>query len=617
MKIQESTINFKRALTTKEKQAYMQCIRSAKKELSIRDTTAIIFDYLIPSEAGKNLGIGSSLSDNAQKFANFLKELCGIDSMQLNPQGILKDNTVSPYSSASFSIGEHIIDLFKLTEQNFRNLLKPSELKKYVVVQNKDKSYKVDYEKLVRQDYKKSPQEFVYTKLLNIAFERFKQLDKNDSILQEFRNFCNKNTYWLDGDSLYYALSEKYGSTQWQNWNKTYQDLYLEQSDVQINNLKKELKEQIDYFKFVQFIANKQQQIAKKNYNDNGLKIYGDIPISFSPSVQWRNKNIFSNNYSFGYYFDNKFLDWGSPAPDLDRFNDNESRKNLITLFNDRLKANLKRYDGVRIDAAWEMVNPCIVKWSPQKSEGKIVDNINDELLNELERTAKNVKGKEYNPEMLFFELIGDDDIIKTVNYTKNKFPHTLITGNVYENMGTVNNYLANGYKDGKFTVGIGTHDNCSLIELSKKINSNDTFTQEFIKKDLDELSKNMKISKDELKKEYIYRKTKLAEIFTTQKQFLNIFDILGLNKSINKWDCNSGDYWKDRVPINYEKTYFKNLTLNKGLNLPEVLKQAMQVKEKNKTNLQKSILQKLEKFSLILKEKGPLTEKEANLSIT
>ena len=42
--------NFGRAFTTNEKQSYKKLINDTKKELGIKDTSAIVFDFNVPSE---------------------------------------------------------------------------------------------------------------------------------------------------------------------------------------------------------------------------------------------------------------------------------------------------------------------------------------------------------------------------------------------------------------------------------------------------------------------------------------------------------------------------------------------------------------------------------------
>ena len=58
---------------------------------------------------------------------------------------------------------------------------------------------------------------------------------------------------------------------------------------------------------------------------------------------------------------------------------------------------------------------------------------------------------------------------------------------------------------------------------------------------------------------------------------------------------------------------YFKNLTEEKGLNLPEALGYAIKAKTDVLSENQTKLVGKLQKFSEILKEDGPLTEEDAN----
>ena len=118
--------------------------------------------------------------------------------------------------------------------------------------------------------------------MLAKAYKRFKALDEKSELKEEFREFCKKNDYRLDREALYYALSEKFQSTQWQNW-ENYGDLFIK-GDRE-GRLLEENKDRVLYHKFVQFIADCEQKESKRLFNQNGVKIYGDIPISFSPAA--------------------------------------------------------------------------------------------------------------------------------------------------------------------------------------------------------------------------------------------------------------------------------------------------------------------------------------------
>lgn len=67
-------VNFGRAFTKQETIAYSNLLKDARDELNLQDTSAIIFDFNIPSEEGKNTAIGSTWSDKTLPFIRFIKK---------------------------------------------------------------------------------------------------------------------------------------------------------------------------------------------------------------------------------------------------------------------------------------------------------------------------------------------------------------------------------------------------------------------------------------------------------------------------------------------------------------------------------------------------------------
>ena len=116
-------------------------IKDSKSALGTEDTTAIIFDFNVPSEQGYNIGIGSTFSESMQKFTDFLKTMVGITSIQLQPQGKITQTNKSPYSGTNYAYGEHIIDLKKLTLPEYGELLTLDDIRKADEDYSKDKLY--------------------------------------------------------------------------------------------------------------------------------------------------------------------------------------------------------------------------------------------------------------------------------------------------------------------------------------------------------------------------------------------------------------------------------------------------------------------------------------------
>ena len=609
MRIQKTHISFKRALSTEEKAQYKSCTNQAREKLGLKNTTAILFDYMVPSTQDKNIGIGSTFSENAQNFGQFLKDMFGINSLQINPQGVLKDNTFSPYSASSLSIGEHIIDVFQLTKPDYGEILSEEDIKKYLIKENPNIVTDAKYENITRRNYYEPTDNYAISHLLRKAFSKFQNFNFMHPLVQEFIKFKHNNNSWLDKESLFFALAETYHTPQPAHWKTEHQNLYLTNNSFEIDALKRQLGKTIDFYKFVQFIASKQQENSKEEFNKKGIQVYSDIPIGFSEIEKWSNKELFQKDYHFGFYDSGEYHEWGVPAPDLDKFDNPNYKEKLINLFKNRFEHHYKRYDGIRIDAAWEMVNPCVIKSSFSGNEGKVIDTINDTLLKMIENSAKEIKKEKYSPDSLIFEVLGGPEIINTKYYLKNKFPFTYITNDVINKMGTINGYKKAGFQEDFFTVGIGTHDNDSLIKLSNLLNGTPG-QRACLSADIEALASNMNVPKEKVKSADFYRTIKFAELFTTKNQFFNSFDLLGLDNFINIWDIVSPRNWKQRIPTNYERVYFSNLQQNKGLNLPESLYYALKAKNINDKELENQLLH----FAKILKENGPLTEAEANL---
>lgn len=195
-------------------------------------------------------GIGT-LGKEAYKFIDFLKE-CGQTYWQilpLCPTGLGN----SPYQSFStFAGNPFFIDFDLLCE---RGLLTQKDYKDIDWGNNTDR---VDFDKLTEH---KIP-------VLEKAFSSFVP----DS---DYNEFCEYNSYWLDDYSLYMALKNKFNDKPWNEWDT---DIKLRKTE-RITELKIELQDTINFYKFIQFVFFVQWSDLKQYANKNGIKIIGDIPI--------------------------------------------------------------------------------------------------------------------------------------------------------------------------------------------------------------------------------------------------------------------------------------------------------------------------------------------------
>lgn len=285
----------------------------------------------ITSLPGK-YGIGD-FGKCAYDFVSFLKE-AGQKYWQILPMGEI-GNTNSPYMCCSaFSGGWLLIDPEKLVEES---LLKPEDLYKT----DFDKS-RVDYEAV--KPYK--------DKLLKKAYCAFKKISDTSGMKKEYYKFADENKFWLDDYTLFKAACQKFGSSNWFCWEEGIKN----RDPKALALLREEYKDDIERYKFIQFIFLKQWYELKKYANDNGIKIIGDIPIyiDYESADVWSNRQLFdleesgkcSNIAGFPPdFFSKKGQIWDNPL-----YKWEEHEKENFDWWIKRIKQTLKLVDYLRID---------------------------------------------------------------------------------------------------------------------------------------------------------------------------------------------------------------------------------------------------------------------------
>lgn len=629
-------LNFGRAFTTQERKEYAALVRDVEDVLEIKDTSAIIFDFNVPSEKGKNTAIGTTFSETMKPFIGFIQSMMAINSVQLQPQGKIEPGNTSPYSGTNFAIGEHIIDLNKLTTDEYACLLTEDEIRYIDSAYPRDKhtrEYKTDYDYVIGNGWEKG----IQRKSLENAFFNFKNNIKTGDIQtkklnREFKQFKSENSFWLEKNALFEALSTEYRTGDINRWSDFDKNLYSQKTpkearERRIQELKHKYTNLIEFENFVQFIADKQQKESKKQLNAENISLYGDCLIGFSQSELWGNIDCFRENLYYGgpdpgCPETNNIQAWGLPALDYIKLGECNDEGDLSSLgevgkfLYDKYTTFFKRYDGIRMDAAWQFVTPFIYQAVNGTYKEVELPEINFTIFNILKAAAKDAMGDKFDenhPDNIMLELVGIS-ADKGRDRTRNTYPH-LYTTAYAEYDETPKKFLEKGYENGKFYVGVGCHDNESLIDLSKSDYKRYLHT-EGMRRDYglveQELAfENSKYKKMPLKqrKEEDFRTAKFAEIFTSAKQFFTLPDMFGMAERINISGKASKDNWTVRIPSNYEKFYFSQLSNGYGLNLPKVLANALRMKHID----DEFLIRKCNEAAEILRSPGPMTEADAN----
>lgn len=274
-------------------------------------------------------GIGT-MGKEARKFVDFLDK-AGQTYWQILPICPTSYGD-SPYQSfSSFAGNPYFIDLDYLCKDK---LLTKKECLSYEWGENPEF---VEYGTLYENRFP----------LLKKAYQRFKK-----ALPDDFADFCEKNSDWLDDYALFMALKDANGGVAWFEWEK---DLKLRKPS-EIEKAKEEFADDVEFWKMLQYLFFKQWTELKAYANEKGIQIIGDVPIY----VAGDSADVWANPGQF--YLDENldpidvsgcppdaFSDdgqlWGNPL-----FRWDAMKKDGYTWWTKRIKAMSELYDVVRID---------------------------------------------------------------------------------------------------------------------------------------------------------------------------------------------------------------------------------------------------------------------------
>ena len=269
-------------------------------------------------------GIGV-IGAEAMEFIDFLCK-AGFHAWQILPVEHT-DMCSSPYKCVSAFAGEPmLIDPRKLLDMG---LVTHEELSRRAEGVSEDF---VNYEIVRKQQWE----------LLRIAFSRL-----------DDKPYSSFEPPWLDNYALYMALKRRFEDIPWYTWPD--EDLRNYEAEA-VNRARDELKDDIDFFKFVQWLFDEQWTKLKNYAAERGISIIGDMPIYVSENSAevWSRRSMFDVDSSGNFrsvggvppdYFNEDGQLWGNPI-----YNWNLMKKDGYKWWIDRVRAAVERYDIVRLD---------------------------------------------------------------------------------------------------------------------------------------------------------------------------------------------------------------------------------------------------------------------------
>ena len=274
-------------------------------------------------------GIGT-FGKAAYDFVDHLKA-AGQSYWQILPLGPTSYGD-SPYQSFStFAGNPYFIDPDMLIEEG---LLKKNEVEACDFGRDKEK---IDYEKLYNSRFL----------LLKKAYKRSKH--KNT---KEYKNFEEENSLWLENYALFMAVKNVFKGASYIEWD----DDIRRHEEAAVKKYSDKYREEIDFYKYLQFLFYKQWFALKKYANDLDVKIIGDIPIyvAFDSADTWACPQLFQIDEK-GYptfvagcppdAFSATGQLWGNPL-----YNWEYHKQEGFTWWSERMGHCSKIYDVVRVD---------------------------------------------------------------------------------------------------------------------------------------------------------------------------------------------------------------------------------------------------------------------------
>lgn len=606
---------------------YKKTVREALKVLGKDNFVLIMHGGSFPAKDGEDTGFGSMNSNAGRDIFDFAQGL--FDAIQLGPAGKTKSSDSSPYTGTIFSGNPLFIDLKQLTTKDWGNILSVETFNK--TVQNNP-----------QQNKGRTAYSYIFNAQQEALKEAWTNFKNQKKLHKEFDKFKKENAFWLDNDSLYEALSIDNGNDYWPIWNSELdKNLLNPKSDEEkasaekrISEIKEKYSDDIDFYKFCQFVLERQLSDTKKYALKNKVKMIADRQVAFSDRDAWAYQSLFLPGWCLGCppdYFSKDGQAWGFPVMDPEKmFNEDGSLGEGGILMKNLYKKMFKENPGgVRIDHIVGLIDPWVYKSGKKPM---------------IEQGAGRLYSSPNHPELAKYSIAGANDVdttlepdkeeyIKTLNHDQIKKYGRLIekvviaaakecglnkNSIVCEDLGTLTNPVAAVMKEYKLQgmrltqfvkpekpehpyrcknieenvwAMVGTHDNEPISFWAKSmINTEEGYLH--VKNLVEDLYAEAD-NKDELiwnlthDAEYL-KKVKLSEIFASKAKNIQIFftDFFNIDDVYNKPGTSGDANWSLRLPNNY-------MDLNK-INLREIL--AMAIKSRGSAFAKKhhKLLEKL-----------------------
>ena len=467
-------VNFGRKLTNEEKQDYnYNGIEPALEYLGTKEVAMIIHGTSYPVNV-YDTGVGSPYGKSAQNLMAF-EYLHGFNSNQLGPIGEL--NSVKEYSPYKSSVGTKnylFIDFDKLATKEYGNLLNESFDLDTVLGKTKPdgKNYANSNfpEAFANCDYLLKTAYQRYKKEINT--HRFCEIPEIYNLYQQHQEFEKKNHEVLENAALFHVLKNHYGTDDFSKWDEIDKNLTLNKNDSKtmqrIAHLNRLYSNEMDVYRFGQFILDKQIRENTKFRKELDFKYISDMLVGFSPADEWAHQDLFLKDYRMGCPYggpNGGIQKWNVPVLDPKKLFTKDGNIGEAGLYlKSKLEDALTNFDNVRIDHVLGLVDPFIYS-----KDGYRQGNINNMPDIDPDKNYQKILNKIILPTLkehgidkdtpVWEDLVTETPIFTQIYYHDNKLPG--ITPLEYKK--------GEYYKDTKNWALVGSHDSDPAQKMIKK----------------------------------------------------------------------------------------------------------------------------------------------------
>lgn len=289
--------------------------------------------------------------------------------------------------------------------------------------------------------------------LFNKAYQNFQQ-NCPTALRQEFWQFYERESDWLDDFVLYTALKQHHENKPWHAWPPAYK---LRQAKV-LKTFSNQQADELEKIKWLQFVFDRQWNGLKTYCNSLGIRLFGDLPfyVSYDSVDVWAHPDLFSVDKDGQLtsvagvppdYFNANGQLWGMPV-----YRWEVHKKQGYTWWVGRLRKNMERYDLLRLDHFrafanfWEVpageVTAVNGRWQPGPGADlfTVLKNELGELpfvaedLGKIDQAVYDLRDAFGLPGMAVLQFAFGEDMPQSVNNVHNHIPNAIAYTGTHDN---------------------------------------------------------------------------------------------------------------------------------------------------------------------------------------